>query len=72
MREVFKRALHIEMDNYTSDYKGCLRQAIGELVPQNEIVETCLIFDINFNEYIDDLCKRYLEFKYQLLTGYCK
>lgn len=72
MIDVFKRALHIELDNYTSAYKDCLKQAVQELIPEKELANTCLIYDININEYIDQLYKDYLKFKYELLTGYYK
>ena len=63
MSEVFKRAMFLEMSNYQSNHKDCIRQAIKELVPEYELIDLYTLYGVTYDEYVDDMSNAYLRFK---------
>ena len=65
MREVFERALFLEMCEYTKEPKDCVAQAIDELMNDEELVQTYNVFGINHNEFVQDMTNAYENYKKQ-------
>jgi hypothetical protein len=45
------------------DVRECVEQAVKELVSEEELSRTYTTFGIDYNEYIDDMCKAYFRYK---------
>lgn len=63
MRDVFDRTMFLQMSNYSSDYRECVRQAVKELVPEDELREIYTIYGVDYNQYIDDVTKQYIRYR---------
>ena len=63
MREVFERAMFLEMCNYTQPVNDCVSQAIDELLTDDYLYETYNIFGINHEEFVQDMTNAYLHYK---------
>jgi hypothetical protein len=68
MREVFRRARFLEINNYPSDYRDCIKQAVRELVPEYELIDIYTLYGITYEEYIEDICRVYLRYKNQKIS----
>lgn len=69
MEEIFKIASRIEKDNYPIDHRDCIRQAVREVVPENELIDTYTLYGITYEEYIEDVSKAYLRYKSQKVSN---
>lgn len=63
MRDVFDRTMFLQMRNYSSDYRESVRQAVKELVPEDELREIYTIYGVDYNQYIDDVTKQYIKYR---------
>lgn len=68
MNEVFSRTMFLEMSNYPSDYRDCLRQSVKEIVPDYELRELYSIYGITYDQYINDMSNAYLRYKSQKVS----
>lgn len=68
MNDVFKRTMFLEMNNYPSDYRDCVRQAVKELMPDYELREIYTLHGITYDEYINDMSNAYLRYKSQKVS----
>jgi hypothetical protein len=55
--------MFLEMSNYPTDHRDCMRQAIKELVPDYELRELYTIYGITKEQYINDMSNAYLRYK---------
>lgn len=68
MNEVFKRARFLEINNYPTDYRDCIRQAIREIVPEYELIDIYTLYGITYDEFIEDISCAYLRYKSQKIS----
>lgn len=68
MDEIFSRARFLEINNYPISHKDCIKQAVRELVPEYEIMDTYTLYGITYEEYIEDMAKAYLRYKSQKVS----
>jgi hypothetical protein len=68
MSEVFRRARFLEINNYPSDYRDCIRQAVRELVPEYELIDLYTLYGITYDQYIEDMSNAYLRLKNQKIS----
>lgn len=69
MEEIFEVARILEKDNYPIDHRDCIRQAVREVVPENELIDIYALYGITYEEYIEDVSKAYLRYKSQKVSN---
>ena len=72
MKDIFKRTAFLEINEYPRDYRDCLRQAVHELIPAKQLQETYGLFNVSYEEFIEDMCQSYLQYKCNLIRAYWK
>jgi hypothetical protein len=68
MNEVFRRARFLEINNYPSDHRDCIRQAVREIVPEYELIDIYTLYGITYEQYIEDIASAYLRYKSQKMS----
>lgn len=68
MNEVFRRARFLEINNYPSDHRDCIKQAVREIVPEYELVDIYTLYGITYEEYIEDMSNSYLRYKNERIS----
>ena len=63
MSNIYTRVMFLEMGKPQRDVRECVEQAVKELVSEEELSRTYTTFGIDYNEYIDDMCKAYFRYK---------
>lgn len=63
MNELFNRTMFLEMANYPTSPKDCIRQAVRELMPDYELIDLYRLYGITYEEYIEDMTNSYLRYK---------
>lgn len=60
---IIARTDFLVMSNYPRDYRDCVRQAVDELVKDEDLYEMSQWYgDISRNEYAEDMCGAYSRF----------
>lgn len=68
MNEVFDRTMFLEMRNYPRDYRECLKQAVNEIMSNEELRETYTMYGLDYDQYLEDMYKAYLRHKSQRIS----
>ena len=63
MSELFNRTMFLEMCNYPTSPKDCMRQAVKELMPDYELIDLYMLYGITYDEYLEDMTNAYLRYK---------
>lgn len=65
--EIYRYALAVEgKANYPMETKECLRLAVNNVVPVDELNEIYCLFNIDYEQIISDLVNGYINYKEKL------
>lgn len=68
MNEVFDRTMFLEINNYPRDYRECLKQAVNEIMSNEELREIYTMYSLDYDQYLEDMSKAYLRYKSQRIS----
>ena len=66
--EMFKYIDKLIERNYPIDYRDCTRLAVREFVSDYELTDIYSLYGITYEDYIEDMAKSYLRYKYARLS----